>query len=334
MTSVLHVPQATRPEPGEPMLHAIDRGRGAELALGTLRLSGTRGIPRLEALTQAAVDIVDAADFDCRLVAAHAGDVGLFALTAAADFDLRLPCPAGFAPRRLFAATSAGAVEFVPNAGSAGAGAETAHPVPVGRMAVLATGDAVIRMRRSAEIVGLVVPDEHIATGTPRLSGPLPGSALALSVPAFLHQLLVHLRRGAGESGLSAARALADLARSILAETAVSDEHEERAEMIQLAVAAIIERSHRDPATSVASIARDLHLSRRQMYRYFEHTGIAGLLAERRVATAKSLIEQFPRMSMSQIAHSAGFHDVDRMRTHFKRQLGLSPREFRGAIGQ
>ncbi|MDL9977729.1 AraC family transcriptional regulator [Microbacterium sp. ASV49] len=324
---------AIRPRQVERM-RQHDRADGGAVATTRFqRLYGARGAARFTGLTGVTLDVTSPAEFAATLTETHVDGFALFSLSNSTEVELRV-CGSGRggATDRLLAATVSGGAGLV--AGTDPAASADWWACPPGRMAVLAdTGDR-LAVRRGSEIVGVVVPDRLIGSGMPRRNAVLPDSPLASAVQAFLFSLLAHLVQDAGE-GVSASvplGALADLTRSLLADSWNRSGPDAREQEIRLQVAGLIEQRHREPDITVASIARELHLSRRQVYRYFEHTGIAGLLAERRVLTAKSLIEQFPALSLREVALGCGFRDVDRLRVHFKRQVGVTPRQFRDSI--
>lgn len=288
---------------------------------------------RLASITGVAADVRCTRDFDATLSAANIDGLVLFSLEAASDLDLHLaPALHGMAAHRLLVTPVCGDVRFVPDRAPDASEHDTV--CHAGRTTMLADADDRLRLRHSSEIVGLLIPDHLIAGGMPVHGGVLPDSPLTYAVSAFLRTALFHLAQYSDGPAPTAplAGALTDIVRSLLADAWNAARLEAREQPVQIKVASVIELHHRDPATTVGSIARELHLSRRQVYRYFENTGIAGLLAERRVETAKSLIEQFPAMPMRDVALGSGFRDVDRLRTHFKRQLGMSPRRFREII--
>lgn len=96
-------------------------------------------------------------------------------------------------------------------------------------------------------------------------------------------------------------------------------------------ISAMIEARHTDPTFDVAAVAHALHISRRQLYRYApEGSGLAALLAQRRIETATALLNEQPQLTLATTAQLAGFRDAASMRVQFLRQFGKTPRQYRG----
>lgn len=94
-------------------------------------------------------------------------------------------------------------------------------------------------------------------------------------------------------------------------------------------LADLIEDRHRDPLLDVDEIARQLHFSRRQVYRLAHGGGVAAMLTERRLATARDLLLERGDLSISDVAFWSGFGNVTRLRVHFARRFGTTPTRFR-----
>lgn len=94
-------------------------------------------------------------------------------------------------------------------------------------------------------------------------------------------------------------------------------------------VSALIEARHTDPRLDVSQLARELHTSRRQLYRHVGEGGVATLLSQRRVATARELLVARPDLTVSDIATRSGFTTTSRLRAQFLRWAGQSPTEYR-----
>jgi len=72
-------------------------------------------------------------------------------------------------------------------------------------------------------------------------------------------------------------------------------------------------------------------MSRRTLERRFRtETGetLAGWIAGRRVEQARALLEQ-TKLSVTQVAHGAGFGSTESLRRHFLSQTGTTPRSYR-----
>ena len=106
---------------------------------------------------------------------------------------------------------------------------------------------------------------------------------------------------------------------------------EDNALFVQEAARDLIERHHRDAAFTPDSIAEHLHLSRRQLYRYFEgcEHSLAGQIADRRLQSAHETLLNTPSASISSVALSSGFPTVATFRNRFKSRYGVGPVEYR-----
>jgi LacI family transcriptional regulator len=82
---------------------------------------------------------------------------------------------------------------------------------------------------------------------------------------------------------------------------------------------------------NIDAVARHLGLTRRSLEMHFcKHRGCSPAIefARIRMERAKSLLADTD-MTTKEIAFSCGFHDVKRLFRTFKREIGLTPREFR-----
>jgi AraC family transcriptional activator FtrA len=100
---------------------------------------------------------------------------------------------------------------------------------------------------------------------------------------------------------------------------------------------ALLERMRRDPAgdTSLAALARAAGMSRRTFLRRFKaNTGMtpAAWLTAARVARARDLLASSPA-AIEEIAAAAGFGSAATLRHHFRRQMQLSPADYRRRFG-
>lgn len=97
-------------------------------------------------------------------------------------------------------------------------------------------------------------------------------------------------------------------------------------------LAALIDARHPDPRLDVDAVARELHVSRRHLYRQVSGSdGVAVLLAKRRVEAASDLLTRFPRMPLAEIARRSGYMSSGLLRIHFLRYVGTTPTQFRQA---
>ncbi|GAB4583254.1 helix-turn-helix domain-containing protein [Nocardia sp. IFM 10818] len=94
---------------------------------------------------------------------------------------------------------------------------------------------------------------------------------------------------------------------------------------------AFIQRNYADPALTVDHVAHACSVSRRTLYRLFEQgeDGIAALLRRLRVERALALIRTDPARPLLSIARSSGFVSERQFYRAFKREMGMTPGEFR-----
>jgi len=92
-----------------------------------------------------------------------------------------------------------------------------------------------------------------------------------------------------------------------------------------------IAERHCDPQFAVGVLAREVHLSRRQLYRRLPgDAGPADVIARHRLSTATRLIRENPGMSLAEVATRSGFSSIATMRSTFVARLGVTPTAYRG----
>lgn len=103
-------------------------------------------------------------------------------------------------------------------------------------------------------------------------------------------------------------------------------------ERLEKAITLIHQRSH-DPRFGVVALADEMHISIRQLYRYFAgHASPAELIARRRIASAVALLLAEPNTSIAELARAAGFADPTTMRDNLHRYAGMGARQLRSAM--
>ncbi len=162
------------------------------------------------------------------------------------------------------------------------------------------------------------------------------GSLLARATASFMTSFAVTTACGvAPDPSTDTQLAVVDLLASALGEMAgMSSSLTDNPAFVQEAVIDLIERRHPDPEFGVDDIARELHLSRRQVYRYFEDTGqsLAGRIAQRRVIAAAQTLRGEPRTPIGNVARRAGFGSVATFRNRFRATVGVGPTEYRSLL--
>ncbi len=119
---------------------------------------------------------------------------------------------------------------------------------------------------------------------------------------------------------------VATLVSALAESTLAASGRRSRATEVRQAAMRSIDRHHKDPAFGVDEIARELHMSRRQLYRAFPDVGgIAGMIAQRRLQTAERLMRDQPGLQLSEVAARSGFSTPGVMRGHFRRVFGTTP---------
>ncbi|EGD55022.1 helix-turn-helix domain-containing protein [Gordonia neofelifaecis] len=188
---------------------------------------------------------------------------------------------------------------------------------------------------------GLLIPftrlgkPRHIAE---RLQRPVAANTpLARAAAVFVRRFAAETSAiNAGQAaGNVSEQAAVDLIVAALSELEGSPSaSEDNALFVQEAARDLIDRHHRDATFSPDAIAEHLHLSRRQLYRYFEscETSLASRIADRRLQTAHELLVQNAGASISAIALSSGFPTVATFRNRFKSRYGVGPVEYRHRV--
>ncbi|MBB4134669.1 helix-turn-helix transcriptional regulator [Gordonia humi] len=130
--------------------------------------------------------------------------------------------------------------------------------------------------------------------------------------------------------------AAVDLVTAALAELTVDDGYrlQDDALFNHQSALDLISRHHRDPEFTPDSIAAELHLSRRQLYRLFENTdqSLATRIADARVETAREMLLANPWLPIGNISAAAGFRSVATFRNRFKASHGVGPVEYRQRV--
>ncbi|MFF2552608.1 helix-turn-helix domain-containing protein [Nocardia sp. NPDC058058] len=94
---------------------------------------------------------------------------------------------------------------------------------------------------------------------------------------------------------------------------------------------AYIQQHYADPGLTVDRVAAACAVSRRTLYRLFENgeDGLAAMLRRMRIERALALIRTDPTRPLLSIARAAGFVSERQFYRAFKREIGMTPGEFR-----
>lgn len=193
---------------------------------------------------------------------------------------------------------------------------------------------------REAEAVSLILPRAEFDLPQ-RLQIPRHGRRLSRFSPAgmVLARHLIALAEEAprldGNQALLLARATLDLLLTCLSISPFADPDPPAAGLDPaVRVRSYIERNLQRSGLSPAEIARDLGLSRSQLYRQFERFGGVGSYIRRRRLKRSFAEICNPWMShrrIGDIAFSLGFEDEAHFSRVFRQAFGLSPRAARAA---
>lgn len=187
-----------------------------------------------------------------------------------------------------------------------------------------------------ADIAGVWVPTELLGGVThsdpesmlPTVSDSLLGRACAAFLTRFAHDVAARGLDVDHDTELMAV----DVVRMALRQNGAEElGTQESSDYVQQATRSLIEQHYRDPDFTADSIAQELKMSRRHLYRHFAGTGRspAALIADRRLARAKELLRRRDSVGLNGIAAASGFASAATMRNRFRAEFGMTPREFR-----
>lgn len=182
-----------------------------------------------------------------------------------------------------------------------------------------ADGHAVALAAPLARVAG-----ERLSSVTELTPTPLVGASRVL-----LERLERYLPSNELEHAIPLEDALVSLLRGILTEHPESVDPTSHAAPLGTRVALLIELRHTDPRLDVARIARELHTSRRHLYRHSGDAGIATMLSRRRVETAQALLLSPSGLTIAEIATRSGFTSAAHLRAQLARWTGQTPTEYR-----
>lgn len=155
---------------------------------------------------------------------------------------------------------------------------------------------------------------------------------LARATAQFIRHLACSAAAGQETIGPEVERAGIELVAATLGHQGADGfRRSENSVHVRAAVADLITRRFRDPDFTTTDVARELHISRRHLYRHFSVAAdsLAMMIACRRVAGVREMLMSEPALTLEEIAAAAGFRSVATMRNRFRAETGMTPAEYR-----
>ncbi|MGV9824988.1 MULTISPECIES: helix-turn-helix domain-containing protein [unclassified Gordonia (in: high G+C Gram-positive bacteria)] len=184
--------------------------------------------------------------------------------------------------------------------------------------------------------VGIWIPTELLANELPEGSSALPpvvsDSPLARATAAFIRGFACEAAVRGMDVDMETELAAVDLVRNVIRQQDLrSLRSGDNAVFVREASRRLVEQHFRDPDFTADSIARHLHLSRRQLYRQLAGFGLspAAMIADRRLRRAARLLSGPDQLSLERVAEASGFATVATLRNRFKAQFGMTPDQYR-----
>ena len=185
----------------------------------------------------------------------------------------------------------------------------------------------VARLPNPPRVVALLTPVTRRLTAAPIV---YLGPSQVVRASRVLLSSLVNPPPGANRPDAHLDRVLITLTSEILRECTNTGELCSADNSIEAQLRTLLRERHTDPELDVAQIARELHVSRRQLYRHIQQgEGVATLIANHRYETAKSLLETRHDLTISEVAQRSGFSTSARLRAQFLTRQGITPSEHR-----
>ena len=161
-----------------------------------------------------------------------------------------------------------------------------------------------------------------------------PDTALVRAATTFLRRFGQTAAAGTSTEATDvlAQSAAVGLLRSVLAQQAYRTHSvDDTSRSVRERTLQLVERRFADPDFAVADVARELHVSRRQLYRHFADSGesLAAVIAERRLEEVRILLDARPELRLTDVAARSGFSSSATMRNRFRAAFGVTPTEYR-----
>lgn len=211
------------------------------------------------------------------------------------------------------------------------------QPQAVGRMGFMSSlGSSAVEQFGVSATTGVVVPVSALPDHRrvlARGADVFPDTPLTRAAGvAFSHMLYEWMRdpdQGVGALA-GTESALVALVRGVFRQFP-GDGETDRASDLRAEAVRVIDARHRDVKFGIETLATELHMSRRQLFRLFAGTDetLAERLLRRRLDTAREELLSIPVQDLTAVASRSGFLDAAALRSQFSRHVGLSPSAFR-----
>lgn len=207
----------------------------------------------------------------------------------------------------------------------------------VGRMGFMSSmGPSAAEHPGLSETTGVVVPVAAVPGYRQVLTagaGLFPDTPLTRAAGVALGRMLYEWVQDPdqGSGALAGAEAaLVALVRGLFRQFP-GDGETDRVSRIRAEAAQIIERRHSEADFGIDQLAAELHMSRRQLFRFFAGAdeSLSAQLLRRRLTTAREELLVLPAQELAVVAKRAGFVDAAALRAQFSRHVGGSPSAFR-----
>lgn len=211
------------------------------------------------------------------------------------------------------------------------------HELRVGRMGFMSSvGPSSAEHLGLSETTGVVVPVAAIPGYRHTLAagaGLFPDTPLTRAAGAAMGRMLYEWVRDPDQAAGALAgteAALVALVRGLFRQFP-GDGETDRVSRVRAEAAQIIERRHRDAGFGIDELAAELHMSRRQLFRFFAGAdeSLSAQLLRRRLTTAREELLVVPAQELAVVASKSGFVDAAALRAQFSRHVGGSPSAFR-----
>lgn len=297
------------------------------LAENMIRLDGHRGMMQLSNFGTMRAD--DPAAFEAVLLRRSIGSTMLFGtLETPHTVSYDLGAPGG---------------EDIVILGMANQGGQRLQTVsglqdmPVGRMGFMSSlGTSAVAHLGVSETTGVVVPVSALSGHRQVLTRGadlFPDTPLTRAAGAAFARMLYEWMRDPdqGVGALAGTEsALVALVCGVFRQFP-GDGETDRASGLRAEAVRTIDARHRDASFGIDTLARELHVSRRQLFRLFSGAdeSLAERLLRRRLDTAREELLAIPVQDLTTVASRSGFLDAAALRSQFARHVGLSPSAFR-----